>query len=67
MAFTGRIKFEAAGLGDHDPLPCNPIGHWWDPDRCSDIWMYTDKGGKREYNRVGRILTDTEFVTDNGW
>ena len=62
LAFSARVKFEQGGVHQR----CNPFS-WDDADRCSDIWMYTDKAGKREYHRVALITTEEEYDSENGW
>jgi len=62
LAFSGRIKFESGGA----PATCNPFT-WHDSKvRCSDIWMYTNKAGVRDYKRVALIVSD-ESEGDDGW
>jgi uncharacterized protein (DUF1501 family)/uncharacterized protein (DUF1800 family) len=68
LAFQGRIKFLTAGTDTS--APCDPFS--WNNDwsqglgRCSDILIYTDKAGVREYHRVAEIVTEDEY-TESGW
>jgi hypothetical protein len=65
LAFSGKIRFEKSAAPGVT-APCNPFT-WSDSLlRCSDIWMFTQKAGITEYNRVAMIHTD-ESAVDNGW
>ena len=65
LGFEAKVKFEVNGV----TVPCNPFT-WNANQRCSDIWMYTDKitdeGNRREYHRVA-LVTTSEYDSDNGW
>jgi len=65
LAFSGKIRFEKSAAPGIAAF-CNPFT-WSDSlIRCSDIWMFTQKAGVHEYNRVAMITTDESDV-DNGW
>ena len=65
LAFSGKIRFEMSAAPGVT-APCNPFT-WSDSlIRCSDVWMFTQKAGISEYNRVAMIHTD-ESAVDNGW